>query len=1186
LIAALERTESSLAGDQAGSKARSRDTTVVVAGHEISPPAPERAAPSIAAPTVTPSGAETLAIERLGTCRLIRQIGRGGMGDVYQAHDESLDRRVAVKVLPPQLARDDDFVKRFRAEASAIARLVHANVVQVHSIGEDRGHHFFVMQFVDGESLAQRLRREHRLDVAVALRVFEHCLTGLAAAHDEGLIHRDIKPGNILLDAKSGRALLADFGLAKQIDRHEHFTATGMILGTVNYLSPEQGRGVAVDARSDLYSMGVLLYEMLSGTLPFVSESPTAMVFQHAYEPPRPLSQAAPWIPAELEQLVSRLLEKDPSDRYQTAQELLADVQALREGRPLPPRSEDRRKTEIRGVPRFDPEPAVAADVLSLARPNLWRRLEERAQSFVRRRTPEFVKQLQTTTQQVDGAIAEYSRRREKLAALLDEGRQVLAALSAQIDEELAAANARLQAATESEAEGLGSSADTGPGLQRLEALRNQRQQQQKAVADMELMVAKFDARLAQLRSQRDLLHARLQAVEAQLVLAGKRRTSHRVRPMQLLVAAGALGLAALMLFSQFRGRPAENDRPVAAPATPSPAAPLLGQPVVSVVESIHFLPQVNGRYRFLVKENQGICTEYQLTDDGRFERWGEFKLEGNPFLTDVSRDGRYLAAADTMGGIGIWELTEGRMVRHLVGHAQSVVVAIFSPDGERLISASTDGTLRLWQIGSATELKSQNVFLGSYSKTSITWSADGSRIAFRTTGPPQTRLQIYDADTLEPELTIGDFAADHLRFSPDGEQLFGLANSVFAVFDAKSGEQLRTFGNQFQSITISLDGRRLLGHNIMGESLWDIESGQFIEQLPGPQGSISKAAISDDGRWVSAFIIGSGIHVWELPQAAVAAGLQTFGVASPVYCAAFSPDGFITAWSLDGQIDLWDTQRPASQLTLFKQPIRVTALAFSADGQRLAYGTGQVNRAENEVHVREVGGLPASQYDPGFQDYRWRGGHAGLISGVVWLKDGKHVVTGGRDGKLRLWELFVEESLKTIEVGLPINSMALAHDSQRLLVGGDDSSMRMVDLQAGVEIRRFEGHTHFVNAVAISADQSRVAAGGADRTVRVWNTESAELVATLTGHSGRVNAVALSANGAELVSGSDDATVRLWSVNDATESLRLTEHYGPVRTLALSWDGGHLLTAGDDGTVRFWDLRTLKQKSKDEEKP
>ena len=283
----------------------------------------------------TPQASGTLPFERLGHYRIIRRVGRGGMGDVYQAHDESLNRPVAVKVLPTELARDESFVERFHAEAAAAAKVVHPNIVPVYSIGQDAGHHFFAMQFVEGESLAERLARQQRLPWDEALKIARQCLAGLEAIHAQGLIHRDIKPSNVLIDRRTGRAMLVDFGLVWGMDEGARRTATGMIMGTVDYIAPEQARGRKVDARADLYALGVLFYHLLAGRLPFEADTPTAMMFQHAYEKPFPLQEAVPEVPQPLADIVARMTAKNPNHRYASCAAVLADLQALLEGRPV-----------------------------------------------------------------------------------------------------------------------------------------------------------------------------------------------------------------------------------------------------------------------------------------------------------------------------------------------------------------------------------------------------------------------------------------------------------------------------------------------------------------------------------------------------------------------------------------------------------------------------------------------------------------------------------------------------------------------------------------------------------------------------------------------------------------------------------------------------------------------------------
>jgi eukaryotic-like serine/threonine-protein kinase len=318
--------------------------------------------------------------------RLEATLGEGGMARVFKGTDQVLGRPVAVKVLADRYAGDDRFVTRFRREASAAAGLNHPNIVSVFDTGDDGRDHYIVMEFVEGETLAHRLRREGALDPDLAGRIAEEVATALQAAHDRGLVHRDVKPGNVMIDPE-GRIKVMDFGIARAA-ADDTLTQTGAVLGTAAYLSPEQARGDRVDARSDLYSLGCVLYEMLGGRPPFTGESPVSIAYRHVNDAPDPPSAHHPGVPPELEAVVMRALEKDPERRYGTADELRAAVAAARgAGVPTAPMAAPGGDTQVMpvaappvtvppppdrravrsGLPRWLPLALVAAAVLALA---------------------------------------------------------------------------------------------------------------------------------------------------------------------------------------------------------------------------------------------------------------------------------------------------------------------------------------------------------------------------------------------------------------------------------------------------------------------------------------------------------------------------------------------------------------------------------------------------------------------------------------------------------------------------------------------------------------------------------------------------------------------------------------------------------------------------------------------------
>jgi eukaryotic-like serine/threonine-protein kinase len=278
-----------------------------------------------------------------------RGIARGGMAEVYLARDQLLDRPVAVKVLFPEYARDPSFVERFRREAQSAANLNHPNIVAIFDWGQERGTYFIVMEYVRGRSLREIVHNNGPFSARRTAEIGAEIAGALEFAHRNGVVHRDVKPGNVLLTA-DGDVKVTDFGIARH-DAGEALTQTGAVMGTAAYFSPEQAQGLPVDGRSDVYSLGVVLYEMATGVPPFTGESPVAVAYKHVRENPEPPRAHAPDLPPDLEQIILTSMAKDVDSRYQTADELRNDLLRF-----------------LRGQPRLGgPGPAVIAAPLAAA---------------------------------------------------------------------------------------------------------------------------------------------------------------------------------------------------------------------------------------------------------------------------------------------------------------------------------------------------------------------------------------------------------------------------------------------------------------------------------------------------------------------------------------------------------------------------------------------------------------------------------------------------------------------------------------------------------------------------------------------------------------------------------------------------------------------------------------------------
>jgi serine/threonine protein kinase len=303
----------------------------------------------------------------LGNYRIMERIGRGGMATVYKAYQPALERYVAIKVIHEQLAAGDErFLKRFQREAKAVASLRHPNIVQVFDFGTEDDVAYMVMEYLEGTTLKAELKalaeRDETIPLEEAQRIFQAVASAVEHAHRQGMVHRDIKPANVMLTAK-GDVFLTDFGIAKIVGGTQ-YTATGAITGTPAYMSPEQGQGERGDERSDIYALGVMLYEVVTGRVPFDADTPLAVILKHISAPLPLPRQLNPAIPEMVEQVVLKALAKDPNDRYQTVAQMASALEAALAGEAVPVR--ERRPPELAVAP-----PAPRAG-LCCGRPSGW----------------------------------------------------------------------------------------------------------------------------------------------------------------------------------------------------------------------------------------------------------------------------------------------------------------------------------------------------------------------------------------------------------------------------------------------------------------------------------------------------------------------------------------------------------------------------------------------------------------------------------------------------------------------------------------------------------------------------------------------------------------------------------------------------------------------------------------------
>src|SRR5438128_9329486 len=296
-----------------------------------------------------------------GRYRILRKLGTGGMANVYLAEDQELGRRVAIKILNERHAEDEQFVERSRREAKNAAGLSHPNIVSIYDRGEAEATSYSAMEYLEGRTLKELIVARGPTPIPVAIDYSRQILAALSFAHRNGIVHRDIKPHNVVV-GPDGRLKVTDFGIARS--GTSQMTEAGSIIGTAQYLSPEQARGAPVDETSDLYSVGIVLYEMLTGTVPFTGDTPLEIAMKHLSTVPEPPSAKRREVPEDLDLVVLRALAKEPADRYQSAEEMDADLERVQRGAAVSPATEEA-ATAIISRP---PPPPAAPTAITQAR--------------------------------------------------------------------------------------------------------------------------------------------------------------------------------------------------------------------------------------------------------------------------------------------------------------------------------------------------------------------------------------------------------------------------------------------------------------------------------------------------------------------------------------------------------------------------------------------------------------------------------------------------------------------------------------------------------------------------------------------------------------------------------------------------------------------------------------------------